>query len=117
MSKKNDTRNLASRYVKMVEWSDEDHCYIGRCPELFHGGTHGGDEVKVYATLSAMVEEAIEDRLKEGRKLPAPVMPQKYSGKFLLRLGSELHKALSVRAFREGKSINQVCVEALSTRV
>lgn len=116
MSKKTDIRKLASRYVKMVEWSDEDHCYIGRCPELFHGGTHGDDEVKVYATLSAMVEEAIKERRKEGRKLPAPVMPQKYSGKFLLRMGTELHKALSVRAFRERKSINQVCVEALSAK-
>lgn len=114
---KTNLKKLACRYVKLVEWSDEDNCFIGRCPELFGGGTHGDDEVKVYATLSAMVEEAIEDRLKEGGKLPAPVVPQKYSGKFLLRMGSQLHKALSIRAFREGKSINQVCVEALSARV
>ncbi len=23
------------RYVKVVEWSDEDNCFIGSCPELF----------------------------------------------------------------------------------
>ena len=31
------------RYVKLVEWSDEDSCFIGSCPELFYGGCHGLD--------------------------------------------------------------------------
>jgi predicted HicB family RNase H-like nuclease len=109
---KTDIRKHASHYVKIVEWSDEDHCYVGRCPELFGGGTHGKDEARVYAELCAMVEEAIEDRLAEKKPLPPPATAQKYSGKFLLRTGAELHKALSVRAFREGKSLNQVCLEA-----
>ncbi len=24
------------KYVKIVEWSDEDQCFIGSCPELFY---------------------------------------------------------------------------------
>jgi hypothetical protein len=24
----------SARYVKIVEWSDEDHCYVGSCPGL-----------------------------------------------------------------------------------
>ena len=28
-------------YTLVVEWSDEDQCYIRRCPELFGGGVHG----------------------------------------------------------------------------
>lgn len=110
---KKDIKKQASRYVKIVEWSDEDGCFVGRCPELFGGGTHGDDEVQVYAELTAMVEEAVEDRIAEGRKLPAPVAGQTYSGKFLLRTGPNLHKALAIRAFREGKSLNQICLEAL----
>ena len=106
-------KKLASRYVKIVEWSGEDKCYVGRCPELFGGGCHGDDEVKVYAALAAMVEEAVEDRLAESRRLPAPIAAQKFSGKFVFRPGPELHKALSVRAYREGKSLNQVLIEAI----
>ncbi len=113
---KTNIKQLASHYVKIVEWSDEDGCFVGLCPELFSGGTHGDDEAKVYAALCAIVEEAVEDLLTEGRKLPAPVAAQKFSGKFLLRTGPELHKALSVRAYREGKSLNQVCVEAFAIR-
>src|SRR4051794_34533692 len=110
---KKDIKKLASHYVKIVEWSDEDGCFVGRCPELFGGGCHGDDEVKVYAELTAMVEEAVEDRLAEGRKLPVPVAEQTYSGKFLLRTGPDLHKALSIRAYREGKSLNAVVIDAI----
>jgi hypothetical protein len=29
-----------SKYVKIIEWSDIDNCFIGSCPELFYGGCH-----------------------------------------------------------------------------
>ena len=27
----------SARYVKIVEWSVEDQCYVGSCPGLFYG--------------------------------------------------------------------------------
>ena len=39
----------SDRYVKVVAWSEEDQCYIGRCPGLMLGGVHGSDEQAVYA--------------------------------------------------------------------
>ena len=44
-------------YRKIIEWSDEDGCYIGTCPELMYGGIHGQDEVKVYKELCQTVSE------------------------------------------------------------
>src|SRR5688572_12127420 len=32
-----------ARYVKIVEWSEEDDCFIGSCPGLLFGGCHGDD--------------------------------------------------------------------------
>ena len=34
-------------YVKIVEWSDEDQCYVGSCPGLLYGGCHGNNEKEV----------------------------------------------------------------------
>ena len=34
----------SARYVKMVEWFDEDQCYVGSAPGLIYGGCHGSDE-------------------------------------------------------------------------
>lgn len=47
----------SGNYAKFVEWSDEDECFIGRCPELMLGGVHGDNEAKVYAELCEAVEE------------------------------------------------------------
>lgn len=27
----------SARYVKIVEWSEEDHCFVGSCPGLLCG--------------------------------------------------------------------------------
>jgi len=48
---------LSDRYLKIVEWSEEDECYVGRCPGLMLGGAHGMDEVAVYQELYEVVEE------------------------------------------------------------
>lgn len=50
----------SDRYVKIVEWSNEDNCYIGSAPGLFYGGCHGDDEQQVFAQLCDLVDEAIE---------------------------------------------------------
>ena len=30
----------SARYAKIVEWSEEDHCYVGSAPGLVLGGCH-----------------------------------------------------------------------------
>jgi len=57
-----------TRYAKVVEWSDEDQCYVGSCPGLIYGGCHGSDEKQVFAELCEIVDEAIE-LYKQDRKL------------------------------------------------
>lgn len=46
-------------YLKIVEWSEEDGCYIGTCPGLLWGGVHGDDEARVYQELCLVVEEVV----------------------------------------------------------
>jgi hypothetical protein len=41
-----------ARCANIVEWSDEDDCFVGSCPGLFYGGCHGDDEKAVFAELS-----------------------------------------------------------------
>lgn len=57
----------SARYVKIVEWSEEDQCYVGSSPGLLYGGCHGDDEMAVFAELCQIVEEAIALYKKDGR--------------------------------------------------
>jgi predicted HicB family RNase H-like nuclease len=90
------------------EWSEKDGCYIGTAPGLILGGIHGKDEWKVFKELCQAVEEAIQIFEKEGHPLPAPTANKKYSGKILLRIPPDLHKALAIKALKEGQSVNKV---------
>ncbi len=71
----------SARYAKVVEWSEEDQCYIGSAPGLIYGGCHGDDERAVFAELCQIVEEAIELYRKEGRPLPPPTYGRDFANK------------------------------------
>jgi len=60
----------SARYAKIVEWSEEDQCYVGSAPGLIYGGCHGDDERQVFAELCDIVEEAIALYRADGRSLP-----------------------------------------------
>lgn len=64
----------SDRYVKVVEWSEEDGCYVGRAPGLIDGGVHGPDEKAVFAELCVVVEEAVELYKQDGKPLPPPTI-------------------------------------------
>ncbi|HHT9124973.1 MAG TPA: hypothetical protein ACFYD6_04050 [Candidatus Brocadiia bacterium] len=68
----------ADKYVKLVEWSDQDQCFIGSCPELFYGGCHGNDSRAVFDELCQIVEEMTEIYKKEGRHLPTPLSGKEF---------------------------------------
>jgi len=59
-------------YAKIVEWSEEDQCYVGSAPGLLYGGCHGMDEKKVFAELCQIVDETLKIYLQEGKPLPPP---------------------------------------------
>jgi predicted RNase H-like HicB family nuclease len=66
------------RYVKLVEWSDEDGCFIGSCPELFYGGCHGPDPRAVFDALCRLVDEVLELYVKDGKPLPSPLTGKQF---------------------------------------
>jgi predicted HicB family RNase H-like nuclease len=101
------------QYLKIVEWSEEDQCYVGTCPGLMLGGVHGEDEAEVYRELCEVVREWVVLHEKDGAPLPPATAGRKYSGKFVLRLNSELHKQLAIDALRAGESLNSHCVRKL----
>jgi predicted HicB family RNase H-like nuclease len=105
----------ARDYLKVVEWSDEDRCFIGSAPPLIGQCCHGDDEATVIRQLGPIVEEWIAIYEKDGRELPAPTAGQEYSGKFVLRIPPELHKSLSLRALSEGVSLNAYCAAQLGS--
>ena len=100
-------------YLKIVEWSEEDQCYVGTCPGLMLGGVHGKNEAQVYKQLCKVVNEWVKIHEKDEAPLPAATANKEFSGKFILRAGKSLHKSIAIAALRQGESLNNFCVKAL----
>jgi predicted HicB family RNase H-like nuclease len=107
-------KEAAARYLKIVEWSDEDQCFVGRCPGLFFGGCHGQDETAVYREVCKIVEEHVGDLLANKEKLPPVTAGKTYSGKFVVRVGPDLHQKAAVKASTRGESLNQFVADAIA---
>ena len=77
--KTSELKAKAARYMKIVEWSDEDGCFVGSAPPLIGQCCHGKDETKVYSQLCRIVEEWIAILETDGRELPEPLDAKKFS--------------------------------------
>ena len=71
----------SARYAKIVEWSEEDQCFVGSSPGLVYGGCHGPDEKVVFEELCQVVEEAIALYHQDGRPLPVATSGRDYANK------------------------------------
>ena len=60
----------SAKYIKIVEWSEEDQCFIGNCPGIIGPCCHGDDEVKVYRELCQIVDEWLEIAHQDNKALP-----------------------------------------------
>ena len=107
----------SNQYLKIVEWSDEDQCFIGRAPGLALGGVHGKNEKKVYEKLCDVVDEWIKVHEDDNVPLPAATAGRQYSGTFNLRVGEELHERLYIESLKVSESINTYCVKVLKDKV
>lgn len=71
----------SARYVKIVEWSEEDQCYVGSSPGLIYGGCHGDDEKRVFEELCRIVEETIALYRKDNKPLPPATSGRDFANK------------------------------------
>ena len=60
------------RYLRFVQWEEDDSLYVGYCPDLFPWGgvCHAVDEQEGYRLLCKLVEEEIAELRRESKSLP-----------------------------------------------
>lgn len=106
-------KKRSDQYLKIVEWSNEDNCYIGSSPGLFWGGVHGEDQTQVFQELCTVIDEIIMLFEEEQKPLPPSTANKKYSGKISLRIPPELHKTVAIKAIQTGESVNKYIRQTL----
>jgi len=108
---------ISDQYLKLVEWSEEDHCYVGSSPGFIGPCCHGKDEAKVYKELCTIVDEWIKIHQEDGLPMPESLTNKSFSGKFVVRVSKDLHKALAIKAAKSGESLNHFCKNTLQNSI
>ena len=57
----------------------------------------------------------IEELKESGEPIPEPLSSHHYSGRFNVRIGTDLHRALAFEAARQGVSLNQLVARKLAS--
>ena len=96
-------------YFAKVEFDDEASIFHGEVINLRDVITFEGETVdELWKAFNDSVEDYLAFCAERGEDPEKP-----YSGKFLVRVGPELHKTLVIQARKNGKSLNAWVHEAL----
>ncbi|OQX76920.1 MAG: hypothetical protein B6D64_09060 [Bacteroidetes bacterium 4484_276] len=63
-----------AKYLKIVEWSEEDQIFVGQCPGVIGPCCHSESEIEVYKELCTIVDEWLEIAKNENKELPPPTI-------------------------------------------
>ena len=108
MAMKND------RYTYRVTWSEDDNEYVGLCAEFYSLSWLARTPEAALRGIRKIVQDVVKDMHNEGETVPEPISCRDYSGKFMVRIPSQVHRKLAIQAAESGVSLNRLASLKLS---
>ena len=99
---------MSDRYTYRITWSAEDGEHVGLCAEFRSLSWLAPTPQDALAGIRCLVSDCVADMGANGETVPEPMADRFYSGRFLVRVPPETHRALAIRAAEEGVSMNRL---------
>lgn len=103
-----------SHYTYRVTWSAEDNEFVATCAEFPSLSWLSSSRIEAIEGLEQLLHEVIVDLEEQGEEVPQPFSERSYSGRFNVRVGESLHRALATHAAEDGMSLNQYVIRKLT---
>ncbi len=103
------------RYTYRITWSEDDREFVGLCVEFPSLSWLAKTPEAALAGIRRIVKRAVQDMESQGESPPAPLSGKSYSGKFVVRIPPEVHRALAIKAAEEGISLNRLVSAKLTS--
>ena len=97
-----------NHYTYRVTWSAEDNEHVGLCAEFPSLSWLAATPEKALAGVRRVVKDVVTELQATGEVVPDPLADRKYSGRFIVRVPSVVHRALATEAAEQGVSINRL---------
>ena len=102
------------RYTYRITWSEDDREFVGLCIEFPSLSWLAKHPEAALRGIRNTVKKAIQDMESHGESPPAPISGRSFSGKFIVRIPPEIHRALAIKAAEEGISLNRLVSSKLA---
>ncbi len=99
---------MADHYTYRVTWSAEDEEFVGLCIEFPSLSWLAPTQEEAFTGIRQLVAECVADMEANGETPPEPLADRAYSGRFVVRVPPETHRALAMKAAEEGVSLNRL---------
>jgi predicted RNase H-like HicB family nuclease len=114
---KNSEEYLKERYSRVLIPDEESGTYTAVILEFPGCIAQGDTPQEAYDHLEDAAKEWLDAALVLKQEIPSPSQSLSFGGKVLLRLPKSLHRQSALIAGKEGVSLNQFIVSALSEKV
>ncbi len=94
-------------YTYRVTWSEEDKEYVGLCAEFPGLSWLADTQEEALHGISNLVSEVLLDMESNNEVPPLPLSIKHYSGKFIVRVPSDVHRKLAIQAAESRVSFNR----------
>lgn len=99
---------MSDHYTYRVSWSEEDEEYVGACTEFPSLSHLAATRSEALRGIERLVHDVVSDMRKKREAIPEPIADQAFSGKFMTRIPSDLHRQLAIEAAEAGVSLNRL---------
>jgi len=103
-----------AHYTYRIAWSAEDNEHVATVAEFPSLSWLAPTPVEALSGLANLVREVIADITASGELVPEPLSERTYSGRFVVRVPTELHRRLAVEAAEQHVSLNRLVSERLA---
>ena len=108
---------MADHYTYRVTWSGEDEEFVGLCAEFPLLSWLADTQEEAFSGIRALVADCVADMQENEETPPEPLADRSYSGRFVVRVPPETHRALAIRAAEEGVSLNRLVSARLANDI
>lgn len=99
---------MTDHYTYRITWSAEDGEHVGLCAEFPALSWLAPTPEEALSGIQRVVADCVADMRTNGEPIPKPLADRFYSGKFIVRVPPETHRALAIRAAEQGVSMNRL---------
>ncbi len=97
-----------NHYTYRVTWSAEDDLHVGLFAEFPSLSWLAATPEKALSGIGRVVAEVVDEMAAAGEPVPEALAEKKFSGRFMVRIPSLVHRTLSTEAAEQGVSINRL---------